>query len=219
MAHTGQQQPAAWTAHETTRASAPKSHVIRVNLMRCHARDATSCSTPHRHRFHEPTEFRVAACRHPSARPCGEHQGGTHNRDCRSTPAPTPLFLGGGASRWRPGSRGRSAASPLFSTHARLTLAALKHNRELLMARDSRRSACTSDATAGRNKSLLGRLRIPCTPCQWHAMTRSPPATTTSMARAQHCCSHCSRKMTPTCQSTTASSQAQPTAACAPRPK
>ncbi len=42
---------------------------------------------------------------------------------CRSTPAPAPLFLGGGASRWRPGSRGRLVASPLCSPHARLTLA------------------------------------------------------------------------------------------------
>jgi hypothetical protein len=31
----------------------------------------------------------------------------------------------GGASRWRPGSWGRSAASPLFSTHARMALAGI----------------------------------------------------------------------------------------------
>jgi hypothetical protein len=55
---------------------------------------------------------RAAVAAWPSSTPC-----------CRSTPAPAQLFLGGGASRWRPGSRGRSAASPLFSTHARLTLA------------------------------------------------------------------------------------------------
>jgi hypothetical protein len=39
---------------------------------------------------------------------------------CRSTPAPAQLLLGGSASRWRPGSWSRSAASPLCSTHARL---------------------------------------------------------------------------------------------------
>jgi hypothetical protein len=42
---------------------------------------------------------------------------------CRSTPAPAQLLLGGGASRWRPGLWSRSAASPLRSPHARLTLA------------------------------------------------------------------------------------------------
>jgi hypothetical protein len=52
---------------------------------------------------------RAAVAASPSSAPC-----------CRSTPAPAPLFLGGGASRWRQGSWGRSAA---FSTHARLILA------------------------------------------------------------------------------------------------
>jgi hypothetical protein len=64
---------------------------------------------------------RAAVAAWPSSAPC-----------CRSTPAPTQLLLGGGASRWRPGSRGRSAASPLFRTHDRFPIAgflslSLKH--------------------------------------------------------------------------------------------
>jgi hypothetical protein len=42
---------------------------------------------------------------------------------CRSTPAPAQLLLGGGASRWRPGSWSLYAASPLCRTHASLALA------------------------------------------------------------------------------------------------
>jgi hypothetical protein len=82
----------------------------------------------------------------PSSTPC-----------CRSTPAPAQLFLGGGASRWRPGLRGRSAASPLFSTHARLTIAgflSLSQTRASLSApaafqaptHDSRAAFCRGSA-------------------------------------------------------------------------
>jgi hypothetical protein len=57
--------------------------------------------------------------------PAGQRATVRASRDvaymCRSTPAPAQLFLGGGASQ--PGSWGCSAASPLFSTHARMTLA------------------------------------------------------------------------------------------------
>jgi hypothetical protein len=65
-----------------------------------------------RHSTSQPAPPRAAVAAWPSSASC-----------CRSTPAPAQLLLGGGASRWRPGSRGRSAASPLFSTHARLTIA------------------------------------------------------------------------------------------------
>jgi hypothetical protein len=55
---------------------------------------------------------------------------------CHSTPAPAQLLFGGGASRWRPGSWSRSAASPLCLTHARLPLTgslslSRKHKRRL----------------------------------------------------------------------------------------
>jgi hypothetical protein len=59
-----------------------------------------------------PTPASAAVAASPSSAPC-----------CRSTPAPAQLLLGGGASRWRPGSWSRSAASPLCNPHARLTLA------------------------------------------------------------------------------------------------
>ncbi len=72
----------------------------------------TPAAVASRHRTLSRPQPRSAVAAWPSSAPC-----------CRSTPAPAQLFLGGGASRWRPGSRGHSAASPLFSTHARLTLA------------------------------------------------------------------------------------------------
>ncbi len=58
------------------------------------------------------TQPRAAVAAWPSSAPC-----------CRSTPAPSQLLLGGGASSWRPGSWSRSDASPLCSTQARLALA------------------------------------------------------------------------------------------------
>jgi hypothetical protein len=88
---------------------------------------------------------------------------------CRSTPAPAPLFLGGGALRWRPGSRGRSAASPLFGTHTRLTFAGFLFSLSLSQTqqtgataqsrRDGREEAVPHGAGAGRGKHRAARLQ------------------------------------------------------------